>query len=105
MMSMHRSIKLDICCIFYFIDFLGNTLPSSNNLFGVMSADLSFIFNHTIIYTDQSDNISQRVVGFNTSKSGGLIADWSFENINPHVTKYQMSLDVNNHQNKGGKMI
>jgi hypothetical protein len=50
---------------------------------GVMSARLSFIFDHPIIrktvkYIDQSNN-SQHELSFNTGK---LITDWSVENRN-----------------------
>ena len=45
------SLKLDVCCIFFFKHFFfSDTLTSNNILFGVMlCCNLSFIFYHPII--------------------------------------------------------
>jgi len=52
---------------------------------------------YRITYIDQSNNSSQRVFGFNTSR---LIDDWSVENLTPNMTPYGMSLEVNGSKKK-----
>jgi hypothetical protein len=64
-----------------------------------MLGDLSFIFDRpikckTVKYTDQLDNSSWNVLGFDTLRFIRLIADWSVENIKPDMTPYRMLLDV-----------
>ena len=44
---------------------------------------------------DQSDNSSRCMFGFNTSRIGKLIADWSVESMNVDMTPSGISLDVN----------
>jgi hypothetical protein len=48
----------------------------------------------TVKYTDQLDNSSWNVLGFDTLRFIRLIAHWSVENIKPDMTPYRMLLDV-----------
>jgi len=66
-----------------------------------MSADHSFIIDCSIIgrlgktikYIDQSDNSSECVFGFNTSRISRLLTDWTVENITLEVAPYRMLLE------------
>ena len=67
------------------------------NIWGKLSCNLSFIFDHPIICKiniDQSENSSHCDLGFDTERLIGLIADWSVETMNPDMILDGMSLDV-----------
>jgi len=77
----------------FVLNSFGDTLTPNNILYGVTSANLSFIliFDHSIIcktiqYIDQSHNRSQNMLGFNTIRIGRLITDWLVENMNTDMT-------------------
>jgi hypothetical protein len=78
-----------------FIIFLSDGTPTSNNTPFAVIFDRIHICK-TLKYSNQSDN-SLRVLRFER-----LIADWSFENMNPIVVPYGMSLDdsVSSEDNK-----
>ena len=70
----------------------------SNAPFEGMSGNLSLIFDHPVICKtveeiDQSDNITDLVLDFNTLICVRLIDDWSVEYMNFRVILYVMSLD------------
>jgi hypothetical protein len=82
----------------YFI-FFGGTLTSNNIIYGVMSYNISFIFDNQIIckavkYVDQSNSRPSRVLGLILRKLVGSIR------INLNLTLYGMSLDDKKGYNK-----
>ena len=67
------------------------------NLWGKLSCNHSFIFDHPIICKiniDQSENSSYCELDFDTERLISLIADWSVETMNPEMIPYGMSLNV-----------
>ena len=60
-----------------------------------MSGNLSFIFDHPIIWkTDKWTNSSKHMFSFKSPRLGRLNADWSARNMTPDVTPYWILLKV-----------
>ena len=84
-------LKLDVFCILIFGGFFfGDIQNCTNNIsFGVMTCNISFVFDHSIIYKTFNILTSRTTtLGMYSVLKSRLIADWSFENINSwHVAK------------------
>ena len=81
----------------FLLYFFLNSLPIYTNLWGKLSCNHSFIFDHPIICKisiDQSEYSSYCELDFDTERLISLIADWSVETMNPEIIPYGMSLDV-----------
>jgi len=65
--------------------------------FGVMSGNLSFIFDSLIIYARKLNISTKRTTDFGVYSvfKSRLITDWSIENMNPDMNPNGMLLDAN----------
>jgi hypothetical protein len=84
-------IKTSFLLVFF------NSLAIYTNLWGKLSCNHSFIFDHPIICKisiDQSEYSSYCELDFDTERLISLIADCSIETMNREMIPYGMSLDI-----------